>query len=249
MIESVIMRFVLLTLLCLCGLTMAGDRIIVIDAGHGGSKPSGTQAERTLSSDNNAVSPGGLKEKDLTLELAQQIIAKVNAKKAGVKAVPTRTADVNPDFARRAAVAAETKAEWFLSIHFNAVPKGAKKKSGTLGLVQMKSKNPHYPADAAFAAALTSAANGAIRQWLPQSPALPVMDDRGLHGGQGSNLFYQLRRQTKQPLTACFLEVEFMDNPAVEAALLTKNRAAAFEAVAEALAVAIVQAAAAAPRP
>lgn len=234
-------RLLLFLLLLLRG-TSTADRVIVIDAGHGGAKPSGSQAARTLSSDNNAISPGGLKEKDITLELAQLVIAKVNAKKAGLRAVPTRTADVNPDFAQRAAVAAETKAAWFLSIHFNAVPRGAKKMSGTLGLVQMKSKNANYTADAAFAASLTAAANGAIRPLLPDSRALPVMDDRGLHGGQGSNLFHQLRAQCKQPITACFLEVEFMDNPAVEKALLGQNRAAAFDSIAAALADAIVRA-------
>ena len=235
-------RLLLLLLFLLPCVCPGADRVIVIDAGHGGSKPSGSQEARTLSSDNNATSPGGLKEKDLTLELAQLVIAKINAKKAGLRAVPTRTADVNPDFAQRAAVAAEAKAEWFVSLHFNAVPKGAKKKSGSLGLVQMKSKNPNFAADSAFAVALTTAANGAIRQWLPSSKALPFIDDRSLHGGQGSNLFHQLRAQCRQPVTACFLEVEFMDNPAVEQALLGKNRAAVFDGIAAALADAIVRA-------
>ena len=220
--------------------------MIVIDAGHGGSKPAGTQAARTLSSPNNAVSPGGLKEKDLTLELAQKVIAKINAspaaKKAGLRAVPTRTTDVNPDFSQRAKVAATHKAEWFLSLHFNAVPKGSRKASGTLGLVQMKSKNPHYKQDAAFAGALTAAVNRTIRKWLPGSKTLPVGDDRELHGGEGSNLFYQLRAQMKPPVTACFLEVEFMDNPAVEQALLTKNRAAAFDAIAAAISGSVIAA-------
>ncbi len=242
------MRSRLAAFLCILflGSAAAGDRIIVIDAGHGGSKPSGTQAARTLSSPNNAVSPGGLKEKDLTLELAQKVIAQINAspeaKKAGLRAIPTRTTDENPDFAQRAMIAADNKAECFLSIHFNAVPKGAKKTSGTLGIVQIKTKNPHYKEDASFAAALTAAANRAIRQWLPDSKALPVGDDHELHGGQGSNLFFQLRSQMKSPVTACFLEVEFMDNPAVEQALLTKTRAAAFDAVAAALAQQIIAA-------
>lgn len=233
------LRLAALIFLLFTAATLAGERIIVIDAGHGGSKPSGTQAARTLSSPNNAVSPGGLKEKDLTLELAQKVIAQINgspaAKKAGLRAIPTRTTDVNPDFALRAKVAAESKAEWFLSIHFNAVSKGARKASGTIGIVQMKAKNPHYKEDAAFAAALTAAVNKTIRQWLPDSKPLTVGDDHALHGGQGSNLFFQLRSQIKSPVTACFLEVEFMDNPAVEQALLTKNRAAVFDAVATAI--------------
>jgi N-acetylmuramoyl-L-alanine amidase len=232
--------------LLFAGVAWGGERIIVIDAGHGGAAPSGSQAARTLSSPNNAVSAGGLKEKDITLELAQKVIAAINAspaaKKAGLHAVPTRTTDANPDFGQRAKVAADKKAEWFLSIHFNAVPKGSKKASGTLGLVQMKSKNPHYKEDAALASALTGSVNKVIRQWLPDSKALSVGDDHELHGGEGSNLFYQLRTQIKTPVTACFLEVEFMDNPAVEQALLGKTRAASFDAIAAAISATVIAA-------
>lgn len=220
-----------------------GQGVIVIDAGHGGAKPSGTQAGRTLSSDNNAVSPGGLKEKEVTLELAQRVIARINAKKGRLRAVPTRTADVNPDFAARAKVAADSKAVMFVSLHFNAVPKGAKKASGTLGMVQARKINPHYKEDAALAGSLTAAVNKTLRAWLPDSKALPVGDDHELHGGQGSNLFYQLRAQVKLPVTACFLEVEFMDNPAVEKAILGANRGAVFDAVAGAIADAVLAAA------
>lgn len=217
-----------------------GQSVIIIDAGHGGAKPSGSQEAKTLSSPNNATSPGGLKEKDLTLELAQKVIERINAKNAGLKAVPTRTTDVNPDFAQRAKVAADQKAAWFLSIHFNAVPKGAKKASGTLGMVQMKSRNPHYAEDAAFAKGLTAAVNRTMQTWLPGSKALPVIDDKGLHGGQGSNLFWQLRNQINTAVTACFLEVEFMDNPAVEKAILGENRGKVFDALAESIAAAVV---------
>lgn len=238
---------ILLSLFFLSGAVTAGERVIVIDAGHGGAAPSGSQGARTLSSPNNAVSPGGLKEKDLTLELAQKVIAAINAspaaKKAGVRAVPTRTSDTNPDFGQRAKVAADSKAEWFLSLHFNAVPKGSKKASGTLGMVRMKSKNPHYKEDVALASALAGSVNKVIRQWLPDSKALSVADDHELHGGEGSNLFHQLQTQLKTPVTACFLEVEFIDNPAVEQALLGKNRTASFDAIAAAISTTIVTAA------
>jgi hypothetical protein len=100
----------------------------------------------------------------------------------------------------------------------------------------MKTKNPHFKEDTAFARGLTASVNGAIRRWLPDSKALPVADDRHLHGGQGSNLFHQLRTRMSTPVTACFLEVEFMDNPAVEHALLGKNRGAVFDAIAAAIA-------------
>ncbi len=232
-------------LLLFVSIVRSGERIVVIDAGHGGSKPSGSQKARTLSSPNNARSPGGLLEKDLTLELAQKVIGCLNslpaARKAGLRAIPTRTGDVNPDFAARAKVAADQGALIFVSIHFNAVPARSAKASGTLGIVQMKSRNPHYQTDVAFASRLTKAANQAIRTWLPASRALPTGDDHELHGGMGSNLFHQLRAQMKSPITACFLEVEFMDNPAVEAAILKGNRSKVFDAVAAALAQSIVE--------
>lgn len=239
-----ICRFAAILILTLAASVRGADRVIVIDAGHGGAADSGTQSARTLSSANNAVSPGGLKEKDLTLELSQKIIGWINAspaaQMAGVHAIPTRTTDVNPDFAARAKIAADHKAEWFLSIHFNAVPKGSKKASGTVGIVQMKLQNPHTSEDTAFAAALTAAVNQTIRAWLPKSKPLSVQDDHELHGGQGSNLFYQLRALTKSPITACFLEVEFMDNPAVEKAILGKDRPAAFDAIASCIGETIV---------
>jgi N-acetylmuramoyl-L-alanine amidase len=243
--RAVLHRF--LAFVWLTAVAAGKEQTVVIDAGHGGSAPSGSQAARTLSSPNNAVSPGGLKEKDLTLELAQKVIASVNAspaaKKAGLRALPTRTSDANPDFGKRAKVAADSNAQWFLSIHFNAVPKGSKKASGTLGLVQMKSKNPHYKEDAALASALSGSVNRVIRKWLPESKALSVGDDHELHGGEGSNLFHQLRTQLKTPVTACFLEVEFIDNPAVEQALLGKNRPAAFDAIAAAISETLIAAA------
>src|SRR3954447_16685372 len=61
-----IFHALLLLVLPIC----AAERVVIIDAGHGGGHDSGTDAERSLSAANNATSPGGLKEKDLPLELA-----------------------------------------------------------------------------------------------------------------------------------------------------------------------------------
>ena len=61
----------------------AGVHSIIIDAGHGGKAYAGSQKARTLSSPNNATSPSGLKEKNLTLELALEIekqVAKLASK-------------------------------------------------------------------------------------------------------------------------------------------------------------------------
>lgn len=224
-------------------LARGGETVIVIDAGHGGRKDSGSQEERTLSAANNARSAGGLLEKDLTLELAGAVLAEVEKAAKGkvdLRALPTRTEDENPDFGRRAEIAARAGAQYFVSIHFNAVEPGKHKASGTLGLVQQREKNPNYEADAAFARVLAEAVHGVVRRHLPESKLFPVLDDKHLHGGMGSNLFFQLRRQCKTPVTACFLEVEFLDNPAVEKAILGPERRAVFEEIATALAAAIV---------
>ena len=61
------MKPVLLLALALVAPAIAGQHVVVIDPGHGGGADSGSQAARTLSASNNATTPGGLREKDLTL--------------------------------------------------------------------------------------------------------------------------------------------------------------------------------------
>ncbi len=91
---------------------------IVIDPGHGGSLEVGS------SSANNAKSPSGVLEKNLTLRmglLVRDAIAKVAV--AGghdVKVVMTRETNKNFGLSVRANVAKANDADLFLSIHFNA---------------------------------------------------------------------------------------------------------------------------------
>jgi N-acetylmuramoyl-L-alanine amidase len=63
---------------------------IVIDPGHGGSRPAGT------SSPFGSVGPEGTLEKDVTLRLARKVRARF-----GADAVLTRDADVNLSLADR----------------------------------------------------------------------------------------------------------------------------------------------------
>src|SRR3954471_20328422 len=105
----------------------AAERVVIVDAGHGGGHNSGSEAERSLSAANNATSPGGLKEKDLTLELALAVRDQI-ARRAAVHPQTkltcrlTRTDDSNPDFAQRAQVCASARPlpSAIVSIHFNA---------------------------------------------------------------------------------------------------------------------------------
>src|SRR5713101_2355115 len=91
---------------------------VVIDPGHGGTGSVGG------SDGNHAVSPSGVKEKDLTLILANLVKSELqSAATAGehtLTIVMTRTSDVNLSLAARARVARTNHADRFLSIHLNA---------------------------------------------------------------------------------------------------------------------------------
>jgi N-acetylmuramoyl-L-alanine amidase len=223
-------------------LLLAEDRIIVIDPGHGGRADSGNQKEFTLSASNNAKSPSGLLEKDLTLELSLEISRKVEelAKKrdgnAKVRCVLTRTKDANPDFAERAAFCAALPVtpSAIISIHFNASTRHDA--LGSLCLIRQKGRNPRFAEDSDFAMGLAKAAGSAVSRYVPGSNARKAITDENLHGGLGSNFLHQLAQHRKlDRVPKCFLEVEFMDRADVENTLL-KNRRVTFPAVAKAIA-------------
>ncbi|PTY05993.1 hypothetical protein DB346_01090 [Verrucomicrobia bacterium LW23] len=203
----------------------ATSLVVVVDAGHGGTAPAGTMAERTLSSPNNATSPGKkFKEKDLTLDLAGRTIRALNAlPKQGafnVKAVPTRTTDVNLNMAERAKITRDAGAVIFVSIHFNAANG---KVLGSRGVIRAKTYSKSYGTDHAYAMALADCTNKVLRTYLPGGTAR-VQDDSELHGGKGSNLFHQFGLSKKtETMPACFLEVEFLDVPDFEALLVNKK--------------------------
>lgn len=79
---------------------------IVIDPGHGGKDP-------------GCIFPGGIKEKDLTLEIAKMLKIKME-KELGCKVFLTRTRDVFVPLDERTAFANVKKADLFISIHVNA---------------------------------------------------------------------------------------------------------------------------------
>jgi N-acetylmuramoyl-L-alanine amidase len=84
----------------------SGVRTIVIDPGHGGSET-------------GAVSPGGVLEKDLTLQLARELEAKL-AERLPVRIVLTRYEDANLPHDTRTAIANQNLADLFVSIHLNS---------------------------------------------------------------------------------------------------------------------------------
>jgi N-acetylmuramoyl-L-alanine amidase len=98
----------------------AGAVTVVIDAGHGGH-------------DVGAVGPGRLYEKTITLAIARELAAQINAK-PGMRAVLTRSDDRFLELRQRTAVAHKHKADLFVSIHADAVAKGTARGSSVYAL-------------------------------------------------------------------------------------------------------------------
>ena len=81
-------------------------RVIVIDAGHGGSEE-------------GAKGPGGALEKNITLSVARRLKAALEAR-LGVRVILTRDGDATMGLDERAALANNNKADLFVSLHANA---------------------------------------------------------------------------------------------------------------------------------
>lgn len=83
-----------------------GLETVVIDPGHGGDE-------------SGAVGPSGLREKDLTLEIARTLRARLR-QRLPVKVVLTRDDDSYLPLDTRSAIANQNKADLFVSIHLNS---------------------------------------------------------------------------------------------------------------------------------
>lgn len=84
------------------------DRIIVVDAGHGG----------TADVDTFRVGPTGEREEWINLRVAKLLDEHLTEQ--GARVIMTRTEDVHIDLADRAELAIEHQAELFISVHHNA---------------------------------------------------------------------------------------------------------------------------------
>ena len=88
-------------------------RTVVIDAGHGGKDP-------------GAIGPGGLKEKDVTLQVSRKL-GKILEKKHKLKVVYTREKDKYVSLNRRTHIANSNRSDLFISVHVNASRKRSAK--------------------------------------------------------------------------------------------------------------------------
>jgi len=197
--------------------------VIIIDPGHGGSSVAGSLKSRSNSSPNNAHSPSGMLEKDITLEFSKILDQEIRAlapkmnRKVGV--ILTRKDDRNLNFVERAKICDRADTACIVSIHFNA--SSGHNAKGSVAMISAQKKNPNYAVDKKFGSGLAAACSKGVKKYLPSTKSRGTITDGHLHGGLGSNFFFQLA--TKKRLARvpkCFLEVEFMDNPEVEKALL-----------------------------
>ena len=98
--------------------------VVVIDAGHGGHDPGAMNKK--------------IREKDINLKTALALGNLIEQNCADVKVVYTRKTDVFVELHKRAQIANKAKADLFISIHTNAVPKGTVRgaETYTLGMAR-----------------------------------------------------------------------------------------------------------------
>lgn len=178
-------------------------RIVVIDAGHGGSVEIGG------SSPNNATSPSGVLEKNITLGMAFLVHdAILEASQSGghnIRVILTRDADVNLGLAARANVAKRNNADMFLSIHCNASTQHNAR--GVETLVSPQAVNANFVADKRFAGRIQKAVLGAIKGHDPLTKDRRVKEQK-LRVLRDDSLGRKAR--------ACLVELEFIDVKAVD---------------------------------
>jgi N-acetylmuramoyl-L-alanine amidase len=83
-------------------------RTVIVDPGHGGMDP-------------GAIGLGGLREKDVTLQLAKSLAPKLRSK--GFHVVTTRDSDRTVSLEERTAIAEASNGDIFVSLHANAAPR------------------------------------------------------------------------------------------------------------------------------
>ncbi len=122
--------------------TAARQRVIVIDAGHGGKAYPGAVY-------------GGVKEKDINLAVALKLGALIERELPNAKVVYTRKTDtalggsLNEDLSARANIANKAEGDLFISIHANAAKNTSVKGAETL-IMGESEKETRYNEDALY---------------------------------------------------------------------------------------------------
>lgn len=211
-----------LPLLILC--PAAAQPVVVIDAGHGEGPVTDESSPNNASYVSKRLGRTVL-ERELTFEMANEVAAFLN-QDGRVKAVLSRPGPTNVGMTERAAVAVQNKASSLVSIHFNASLKHHA--SGPRAVIQSTRKEhgtntqEQHDKDAAFGRALIFSIHGVTKELGTGRPMIHDYDSKPA----GSHLFRNLRKDEHgKHVEACFLEVDFMDNPAVARWLIEDAKA------------------------
>ena len=181
---------------------------ICIDAGHGGNS-SGTYSVNTVND--------GLFEKDFALE--QALLVEKHLLRNGFKVVMTRREDINPgNVSKRAKIAAEAKADFALSIHFNGF--GNESANGTEIFV------PHGEKSALIESGFYNSLGGFFKIRAPFAKSNNFFDrndifDKKLNTetkkfdavSEKQDYFGFIRTCWKNGISADLLEICFLTNP------------------------------------
>jgi len=176
----------------------AGSPVIVLDPGHGGAEP-------------GAVSPAGLAEKGVNLEVARH--AQAALQNAGITALLTRTGDYEVALATRSEIARAVDPKAFVSIHHNAEPDGPRDGPGA---------ETYYQIGSADSKRLAGLVYEEIVKAMSQYKVAWVADrDAGAKYRQGnSGDYYAMLRQPGK-VVSVLAELAFISNPA-EAELISR---------------------------
>jgi len=163
------------------------DILIVVDAGHGGDDP-------------GATGPGRLREKDITLKIAKELVEVIN-RQPGYRAELTRKGDYFIPLQGRSKIAADKKADLFVSIHADAFTNKQASGASVFAWSQRgaTSTTAKYLADSEN---LSDLAGGADPSAVDNTLAL-VLADLSIDGvvtyslGMGSDILQEIGRITK----------------------------------------------------
>ncbi len=105
-------------------------KIIIVDAGHGGTDAGATgQYENSLRS----------KEKDITLAISKKLVAQLQKDLPDVKTIPTRTTDIYQDPREKARIANDLGGQLFICIHADSGPlKQGRRQIGTRNVTRYR---------------------------------------------------------------------------------------------------------------
>lgn len=198
---------------------------VIIDAGHGGE-------------DSGAVGARGLKEKDITLDVASRLGRLFKNLMPNVDVVMTRSSDTYVGLEKRVQMANQRKGDAFISLHINSSE--SKKSSGfetysldvasdnhakRLAARENLSSNGRNPADfirADMRAFSNRADSDRLASWISRGIGLRMKDkgrNRVLDRGNNQAIFHVLFVR----MPAVLLELFFISNPKEELMLSKKT--------------------------